>query len=96
MTVLFRNDQTFPAGKRSGQFRPLTARLVPDSKYPALMWRVRWPAGELSDMVNLTRAKDALASSLESEDRRRRGRRSHARGAPVRANRAEVGSHERR
>jgi len=23
------------------------------------MWRIRWPAGQLSDMVNLSRAKDA-------------------------------------
>jgi hypothetical protein len=55
---------------------PLTARLVPDSKFPALMWRVRWPAGDLSDMVNLTRAKDALASFLESAHRRQRRRQS--------------------
>jgi hypothetical protein len=78
MTVLFRNDQTFPAGKHADQAQPAAARLIPDGKFPALMWRVRWPDGALSDMVNLTRAKDALASFGESEDRRQRGRRSRA------------------
>jgi hypothetical protein len=36
------------------------ARVVPDEKYPG-MWRVR-SDGRLSDMVNLTRAKDAAAT----------------------------------
>ena len=48
--------------------------LVPDPIYPG-MWRVQWPDG-LSDMVNLSRAKDAIASYLEAEERRLRGRRS--------------------
>jgi hypothetical protein len=66
---------------RALEFKPIIsnrggARLVPDSKFPALMWRVRWPDGELSDMVNLSRAKDALASFLESVDRRQRRRQS--------------------
>jgi len=38
------------------------------------MWRVRWPDGRLSDMTNLTRAKDAVACFMETEERRRRGR----------------------
>ena len=35
--------------------------VVPDEKYPR-MWRVRSPDGRLSDMVNLTGAKDAARS----------------------------------
>jgi hypothetical protein len=34
-------------------------RIVPDAKYPS-MYRLRRPDGSLSDMVNLSRAKDAL------------------------------------
>jgi len=37
------------------------ARAVPDEKYPG-MWRVRSAEGRLSDMANLTWAKDAAAS----------------------------------
>jgi hypothetical protein len=33
--------------------------IEPDAKYPDVMWRVRLPSGELSDMVNRTRCKDA-------------------------------------
>jgi hypothetical protein len=41
---------------------PLTLdpRIVPDAKWPA-MFRLRLPDGSLSDMLNLPRAKDALA-----------------------------------
>jgi hypothetical protein len=40
--------------------------IEPDSKYPG-MYRIRFPDGGLSDMVNLTRAKDAaLAFALRS------------------------------
>jgi endogenous inhibitor of DNA gyrase (YacG/DUF329 family) len=38
----------------------LDPRIVPDAKWPG-MYRVRRPDGTLSDLVNLTRAKDALA-----------------------------------
>ena len=31
--------------------------ITPDAKYPS-MWRVRYPDGSLSDIVNLTRARD--------------------------------------
>ena len=34
------------------------AWIVPDAKYYK-MWRIQWPDGSLSDMVNLSRAKDA-------------------------------------
>ena len=33
--------------------------IEPDVKYPDVMWRVRLPSGELSDMVNRSRCKDA-------------------------------------
>ena len=39
---------------------------VPDTKYPK-MWRVKYPDGRLTDMVNLTRAKDAAANILISK-----------------------------
>jgi len=37
-----------------------------DSKYPQ-MYRLRLPDGRLSDMVNLTRARDALAVGKERQ-----------------------------
>jgi hypothetical protein len=37
----------------------LDPRIVPDPKWPG-MYRVRRPDGSLTDMVNLTRAKEAL------------------------------------
>jgi hypothetical protein len=39
------------------------ACVVPDEKHPG-MWRVRSPDGGLSDMVNITRAKDAAATMV--------------------------------
>jgi hypothetical protein len=54
-------------------------KLVPDPARPG-MWRVRWPDGRLSDMTNLTRAKDAVACFMESEERRQRGRHSPLEG----------------
>jgi hypothetical protein len=53
----------------------LNPKVVADAKWSG-MWRVQWPDGTLSDMVNLTRAKDATAAHLETVDRRRRGRQS--------------------
>lgn len=41
-------------GKKLGK----APKLVQDSTYPG-MWRLEWPNGSRSDMVNLTRAKDA-------------------------------------
>jgi hypothetical protein len=49
--------------------------VVPDSAHRG-MWRVRWPDGRLSDMTNLTRAKDAVTCFVETEQRRQRGRHS--------------------
>jgi len=37
--------------------RPL-AEIVPDTHWPN-MWRIAWPDGRLSDMTNLSRARDA-------------------------------------
>ena len=39
----------------------MPVKLVQSSVWP-LMWRVQHPNGTLSDMVNLTRAKDAAIS----------------------------------
>jgi|SRR6516165_3577251 len=69
-----RTSKAKPPGCRSTRRR---VHLIPDAKYPG-MWRVFWPDGQRSDMTNLTRAKDALASFLETEERRQRGRRSRA------------------
>jgi hypothetical protein len=38
----------------------LDPRIVPDEHWPG-MYRIKRPDGSLSDIVNLTRAKDALA-----------------------------------
>jgi len=40
----------------------LHPRIVPDAKYPGL-YRIRRPDGSLTDMTNLTRAKEALSWS---------------------------------
>jgi hypothetical protein len=48
---------------------PLRVTVVPDADWPG-MWRVRMPDGRLTDMVNLSRAKDALRA-LEALDKRR-------------------------
>ena len=58
---------------------PRKPKVVPDSAHPG-MWRVRWPDGGLSDMTNLTRAKDVVACFIESEERRQRGRHSPSEG----------------
>jgi hypothetical protein len=65
---------TAPAGKSEGQKpqsvtlrrKPLNLdlRIVPDGRWPG-MFRLRLPDGSLGDMVNLTRAKDALAVVCE-------------------------------
>ena len=46
------------------QRRPLI-EVVPDAKWPG-MWRLRTPDGTLSDMVNLSRAKDAAMASCRT------------------------------
>src|SRR5262249_54083331 len=43
------------------QKKSLPREIIPDPKWPG-MYRLRLPDGSLSDIVNLTRAKDALAA----------------------------------
>lgn len=51
----WKGRQLFVTGRR----KPV-AEVIEDAKYPGIMWRFRLlPDGELSDMVNLSRAKDA-------------------------------------
>jgi hypothetical protein len=59
-----------------GSGRAPVARVVPDGRYPG-MWRIAWGAGFLSDMVNLTRAKDAAAALAVRGPRARDARRLH-------------------
>src|SRR5262249_55773156 len=40
------------------------ARVVPDSRWPN-MWRIVWPDGRTSDVVNLARARDAAQATAE-------------------------------
>lgn len=49
--------------------RKLELEVVEDDRFPG-MWRIRAPNGELSDMVNLTRAKDAALGFCVSHERR--------------------------
>ena len=41
-----------------GKSKKPLAWVKPDERYLG-MWRIHWPDGEVSDMVNLTRARDA-------------------------------------
>jgi hypothetical protein len=59
--------------------RPRKPRVLPDATHTG-MWRVQWPDGRLSDMTNLTRAKDAVACFIETEERRQRRRHSPLEG----------------
>lgn len=74
--------------------RRVVGRVVSDAKWPG-MWRVKLPGG-LSDMVNLTRAKDAalgLVERAESEKKvQRNQRRFSAPASPVRLNRGSLPS----
>jgi hypothetical protein len=62
--------------------RRVMLRILPDATWPK-MWRVQHPDGRLSDMVNLTRAKDAAITlalaSLNTQD-------SPAEAPPMRPN----------
>ena len=48
-------------GERLFYRRRLLATVEPDKDWPG-MWRVHMPDGHVSDMVNLSRAKDAALS----------------------------------
>lgn len=54
-----------------GGARSPLARVVPDAKYPGIVWRIRWPDGQLSAMANLARAKDAAMAIAERGPPRR-------------------------
>ena len=41
-----------------GNSRTPVAHAAPDAVWPGL-WRIHWPDGQISDLTNLTRAKDA-------------------------------------
>jgi hypothetical protein len=62
--------------------------VVPDAVY-AGMWRIAWPDGRLSDMVNLSRAKDAAMAwgqrNAPGKDRNRLGWEKHPRKTPAEA-----------
>jgi hypothetical protein len=47
-----------------GRSRKRLACVKPDEVYPTL-WRIHWPDGSVSDMVNLARAKDAAMAIAE-------------------------------
>jgi len=43
-------------------------RVIKDKIYPE-MYRIEWEKGDVSDMVNITRAKDAVRCKLEYDRR---------------------------
>lgn len=49
------------------------SKLIQDEVYPG-MYRIKWPDGEVSDMVNKTRAKEYIRCYEETEARIERGR----------------------
>jgi hypothetical protein len=57
--LAWKGDRLSIAGKAKGPH----VSVVQDQKYPN-MWRVRYPDGQLSDMVNRTRTRDAAKSIL--------------------------------
>jgi hypothetical protein len=60
-----------------GASRKPIALVVPDANYPGVMWRIRWPDGRLSGMVNLARAKDAAMALAEHGPPHRNPQRLH-------------------
>jgi len=65
--------------------RQLRPKVISDANWPG-MYRVRWPDGALSDMVNLSRSNDAVACFVETAERRKRGAAETHRRPPVRTN----------
>jgi hypothetical protein len=62
--------------------RRLVASVEPDSEYRN-MWRVRLPSGHVSDMVNLTRSKDAAVCLALTELNSLKHREGRATAPPV-------------
>src|SRR5437773_10416272 len=56
--LTWKGERLFRGGTNAG------LSVVPDGKHPG-MWRVRYPNGRLSDMVNRARAKDAAEYSYQ-------------------------------
>jgi len=75
-----RAPSTSPAAVRHGlhygQSRVALVWVEPDSVYPN-MWRIVWPDGRVSDMVNLARAKDAAMTLAERGPPARNPQRFH-------------------
>ena len=63
-------------GLHYGQAQTPLVRVEPDSVCPG-MWRVVWPDGRVSDMVNLARAKDAAMTLAERGPPARNPQRFH-------------------
>ena len=78
--MLWRGDRLYLGTRYSGY------SVVPDEKYPGVMWRVRSPDGSLSMMVNRTRAKDAARLYLERDQSQGR-----CAGPPIRKKTHTVG-----
>lgn len=49
----------------------MESKLIQDKTYPE-MYRIEWPDGEISDMVNKTRAKEAIRCYEEAQSRNER------------------------
>ena len=73
-----------PALKLNGKGKAL-ANIEPDSRYPS-MWRVQLPCGQLSSMVNQTRAREAaMAHVLALLNSRGKSQEARAEGSPRRS-----------
>jgi hypothetical protein len=59
-----------------GNARTPMVRVMPDDTY-ANMWRMIWPDGQLSDLANLSRIRDAAATICERGPPARNRRRFH-------------------
>jgi hypothetical protein len=49
-------------------------RVIPDGRWPD-MWRMLWPDGQVSDMTNLSRIKDAASEICQRGPPARNGQR---------------------
>jgi hypothetical protein len=58
------SDRAFQYSLRYGSAKNPVAEVIPDKTWPG-MWRVRTPDRSLSDMANLSRAKDAALAIAE-------------------------------
>jgi hypothetical protein len=71
-----------------GNSRAPLARVLPHARYVG-MWRIAWPDGRVSDIVNLARAKDAAMAwgerNTPGKDRNRLGWKKKPRKTPVEA-----------